>query len=251
MKRTAFVVLVVIVLAVGLLGATQETKQPLKQEIVRLNYVRPNDVIMLLQSYVSREGRINYSPNQSIISLSDYSENLDKMLAVIKEVDVKPADVLFTVQLVLASEDMAEKTDEALANDPVIKELRSFLKYKSFSLLDTSLVRAINDRGSELTMGRKGEFQFELNPRIAKKDKTDFVQVEVRLRQIGALFIEKETSQKENNAVTTTERPRRDSQTLIESNLTLKSGEKTVVGVSRTAGGEKGLILIISAKLVD
>jgi hypothetical protein len=60
-----------------------------------------------------------------------------------------------------------------------------------------------------------------------------------------------ETSQKENQTVTTPALPRGDSQTLIESNLTMKSGDKTVVGVSRTAGGEKGLILIISAKLID
>ncbi len=251
MKKIVLILLVVsVVLAVSLFGANQETKPPLKQEIVKLNYVRPPDVVQLLQPYVSREGRVNYSINQNIISLSDYPENVDKMLAVIKEIDVKPADVLFTVQLVLASEDGVEKTDEALANDPIIKELKSFLKYKSFGLLDTSLVRAINDMSSELTMGRKGEFAFELQPSIIKKDKTDFIQVRVRLNQIGALYVEKETSQKENQTVTT-EKPRVSSQTLIESNLTIKSGEKTVVGVSRTAGGDKGLILIISAKIVE
>jgi type II secretory pathway component GspD/PulD (secretin) len=236
MKRTALVLSVVIVLAVGLLGATQETKQPLKQEIVKLNYVRPVDVVILLQPYTSREGRITHSPNQNIVSLSDLPENVDKMLAVIKEIDVKPADVVFTVQLVLASEDGAEKTDEALANDPVIKELKSFLKYKSFSFLDTSMVRAISDERSGLTLGRKGEFVLDLKPRMIKKDKADIIQIEVRLSQLVEPYQTNET---------------RTSRSILESNLTVKSGEKTVVGVSRTAGGEKGLILIISAKLVD
>ena len=247
MKKTILVLSVVIILAVGLFGATQETKQPLKQEIVKLNYVRPGDIIMLLQPYTSREGRINFSPNQNIVSLSDYPENLDKMLAVIKEIDVKPADVLFTVQLVLASEDGAEKTDEALANDPIIKELRSFLKYKSFALLDTSMVRGLNDRNSELTMGPKGDFSLELNARTVTKDRIDFIQVAVNLNQRGLIY---QTVQKDE-VTGSWEQARRVDQRLIESNLTLKSGEKTVVGVSRTAGGEKGLILIISAKLVD
>jgi len=250
MKKTALIVLVMVILAASLFGAGQEAKPELKKELVKLNYVLPNDIMMLLQTYAGPQGRINMSSEETMITISDTPDNVARILAAIKEIDVKPADVRFTVQLVLASEDGAERTDEALAGDPVIKELKSFLKYRSFTLLDTSLVRAIHEKRSELTMGRKGEFILNLRPRAIRKEKTDFVQVEVELRQIGALFIEKETSQKENQTVTT-EKPRVSSQTLIESNLTIKSGEKTVVGVSRTAGGEKGLILIISATLID
>ncbi len=32
--------------------------------------------------------------------------------------------------------------------------------------------------------------------------------------------------------------------------MTIKSGEKTVVGVSKLDGGDKGLILILSAKVI-
>jgi hypothetical protein len=39
--------------------------------------------------------------------------------------------------------------------------------------------------------------------------------------------------------------------TLIETQLTMKSGEKTVVGVSKLNGGDKGLILILSGKVID
>ena len=39
--------------------------------------------------------------------------------------------------------------------------------------------------------------------------------------------------------------------TLIESALNIKSGERTVVGVSKLDGGDKGLILIISGKVID
>jgi hypothetical protein len=71
---------------------------------------------------------------------------------------------------------------------------------------------------------------------MIKKDKADIIQIEVRLSQLVEPYQTNET---------------RTSRSILESNLTVKSGEKTVVGVSRTAGGEKGLILIISAKLVD
>lgn len=250
MKKVAILALMIsLALTAGLSGASQETKPPLRQAIVKLNYVRPNDVLMLLQPFTSREGRIMSSQNQNILSLSDYPENVDKMLAVIKDIDVKPPDVLLTIQLVLASEEGTQKIDEALANDPVIKELRGFLKYKSFSHLDTSLVRALSDYNSELTMGPKGEFVLNLRTRVTKKDQMDIIQVEVRLNQLSGAYKTTETRQKENEKIIT-DQVRESSQTLIESNFTIRSGDKAVVGISRTAGGEKGLILIISAKIV-
>jgi len=249
MKKTAWIVLAIAVLAAALFGAGQEAKPEMKKELVKLNYVRPNDIMMLLHSYLSPQGRINMSSEENMLTISDAPDNIARILGAIKEIDVKPADVQFSVQLVLASEDAADKTEEALAGDPVIKELRSFLKYKSFSLLDTSLVRAIHERRSELTVGRKGEFILNFRPRVIRRDGADDIQIEVELRQVSGLTLMKETSQKENQTVTT-ERPGTSHQTLIASSLTVKSGEKTVVGVSRTAGGEKGLILIISARII-
>ncbi|MEW5900970.1 MAG: hypothetical protein AB1715_05860, partial [Acidobacteriota bacterium] len=38
---------------------------------------------------------------------------------------------------------------------------------------------------------------------------------------------------------------------LLSSNFTIKSGEKTVVGVSKMDGGDKALILIISGKVIE
>ncbi len=42
----------------------------------------------------------------------------------------------------------------------------------------------------------------------------------------------------------------RHSGSLIESTLSLKSGESAVVGVSKMGGSDKGLILIISGKVI-
>lgn len=242
MKKAVVLILAVsVLLTAGLFAAAQETKPPLKHELVKLNYVRPPDIVMLLRPYVSRDGRIDYSENQKFISVTDTAENVEKILAAIKEIDVKPPDVLFTVQLVLASEDGAAKTDESLVNDPIIKELRGFLKYKSFSLLDTSLVRGTNRQKSALTMGPAGDYILEMTPDAITVDKAEAVRIFVHLKQ---LF--KAPLAKVQGDLTEWQ-----SQTLIDSSLTMKSGDKTVVGVSRTAGGEKGLILIISAKLVD
>jgi hypothetical protein len=247
MKKFALIALTItVLLAAVAFGAVQETKQPMKQELVKLNYVRGNDIMPLLGPLRSREGHVEMASNGTAISISDYPENVAKMLEVIKEMDVKPPDVLFTIQLVLASEDGTGRTDEALANDPIIKELRGFLKYKSFSLLDTSLVRALNPQSSEVVMGPKGEFNLELRPYAVN---AGAVQVFVRLRQRLGLAAQ-ESEAERAGMVKPSPAAAAVTQTLIESSLSMKSGDKTVVGVSRTAGGDKGLILIIQAKVV-
>jgi len=233
-KATILVLAVAVLLSTALFAAVQETKPQMKQALVKLSYVRPQDVMILVRAYASREGRLDYSENQKIITVTDLPENVEKILAAIKEIDVKPPDVQFFIQLVLASEDGAAKTDESLANDPIIKELRGFLKYKSFSLLDTSIVHGTNRQESSVTMGPNGRYVLEMTPDAIAADKAETVKIFVRLKQTLGSYGDKEMSQ-----------------ALIESSLTMKSGDKTVVGVSRTAGGDNGLILIIQAKVVD
>lgn len=233
MKKAAILTLAVAILfSTALFAAAQETKPQMKQALVKLSYVMPHDVATLIRSWASRDGRLDISDSQKMITITDYPENVDKILAAIKEIDVKPPDVLFTIQLVLASEDGVAKTDDALANDPIIKELKGFLKYKSFSLLDTSLVRGTNRQESSVTMGPGGAYVLEMSPDAITADRAETVKVFVRLKQLIGSYQDKVTSQ-----------------TLIDSSLTMKSGDKTVVGVSRTAGGDKGLILIIQAKV--
>jgi len=214
-----------------------ETKN-LRKEIVKLKYVRAQDIQNLLYAYVSREGHIQFNPNMpSILSVSDTPENVEKILAAIREIDVKPADVLYTVQLVLGSETDAT-TDADLKNDPIIKELGKLLRFKGYTLLDATLVRTVNMDNAEVKFGPKAEFELALRPEVAGDAKMPVVKTQVRLRQTRM-------KQTEPNVIKT------EVATLIESTLNIKSGERTVVGVSKLDGGDKGLILIISAKIVD
>jgi hypothetical protein len=214
-----------------------ETK-PLRKEIVKLKYVRAQDIQNLLYAYVSREGHIQFNPNMpSVLSVSDTPENVEKILAAIREIDVKPADVLFTVQLVLGSETDAT-TDAELKNDPIIKELGKLLRFKGYTLLDATLVRSVNLDNARVTFGPKAEFDLELRPEVTGDAKMPVVKTQVRLRQTRMKQTEPNVSKTEIA-------------TLIESTLNIKSGERTVVGVSKLDGGDKGLILIISAKIVE
>lgn len=216
-----------------------ETKAPLRKELVQLKYLKSGGMlIQFIQTYLSRDGRVMGGPRDNVVVISDYPENVEKALQAIRQIDVKPADLQFTVQLVLGS-DEPEKGGEAVMNDPVIKELRNLLKYKSYSLLDSSLIRALDGTDSEVRLGEKAEFEFWVRPKVVKDEKSASIQMEVRLRQIQVVF---------PNAATKADYVTTD---LIGTTLSIKSGDKTVVGVSKLDGGGKGLILIISGKIVE
>ncbi|MEN6561362.1 MAG: secretin N-terminal domain-containing protein [Acidobacteriota bacterium] len=223
-----------------------ETKN-LRKEIVRLKYVRAQDIQNLLYAYVSRDGHVQFNPNMpSVLAVSDTPENVEKILAAIREIDVKPADVLYTVQLVLGSEADAT-TDAELKADPVIRELGKLLRYKGYTLLDSTLIRTVNMENGNVQFGPKADFHLALRPEVIGDAKMPVIKTQVQLRKTvvrGLVKAKPEGAETPQGQVT-------NHVTLIESSLNIKSGDRTVVGVSKLDGGDKGLILIISAKIVD
>ncbi len=207
-------------------------KPALRTEIIRLKYFSNVQMQSLVRSYLSRDGQFTPGPDNRIMVVSDYPENVEKLLQAIRQIDVKPADLQFTVQLILGSEE-EEKGTEPLPNDPVLKELRSLLKYKTYSLLDTSMVRATDNINSEVRMGEKADFAFQVLPKLIRDEKNALINMQVRLRRIQVVF---PTGATKADYVTSD---------LIDTALSVKPGDKTVVGVSKLDGGGKGLILII------
>jgi len=245
MKKTGIFAIAMFVLLGTLSPAFAQQEKPkapeLKQEMVRLKYANPQEVQNLLRPYQNPYGQISWNPgNDNLLVISDTPETLARILAVIKEIDVKPIDLLFTVQLVLGSEAEDAETDEVFQNDPLIAELKKLLRYKSFTLLDSNLIRTLNQGRAEINLGRDTEFDLELRPRFIQEEKNRLIQMEVRLRRIDR---EIQTPAPGQNPVRVT--------TLIDTQLTMKSGEKTVVGVSKLNGGDKGLILILSGKVIE
>jgi len=222
----------------------QQPTQKMKTELVKLKYLEANQIQVLLRPYFSKEGVASFAPDKrDLITITDYPEIVQKILAVIKEIDVKPVDLLFTVQLVQGSESAEDKTEDLLGDDPIIRELKGLLKYKSFTLLDSNLIRTIDRSRSEITMGKNGGFVLEVWPKYAKEANAEIIQLGVKLNHVWNIT-------PPAGAQITRESVTRESQTFIETNLTLKSGDKTVVGVSKMDGGDKGLILIISGKVI-
>ena len=224
-----------------------ETKiPPLRTQVIQLKYTEAYRVQPVLNPFLSRDGQIRFAqPGDKILVVSDYAENVEKVIQAVKQIDMKPSDILFTVQLVLGSEG-EETGGEPMQNDPIIRELRNLLKYKSYSLLDTSIIRAMDGGArSDILLGKKADFQLSFRPKVFKDEKTAYIQIELALEQRIPIQIVLPAN---NSAVAS---PGDRTNKLIVTTLSIKSGDKTVVGVSKLDGGDKGLILIISGKIVD
>ena len=214
----------------------------IKTELIHLKYHNGSRMMALINTYLSREGRLSPGPDEKIMVIRDYPENIARVRQAVAEVDVKPADLLFTIQLILGSDELEKGAEPMAANDPVIKELRSLLKYNSYSLLDTSLMRALDNQDSEVRLGEKADFELWLKPQVIKDEKMSLIQTEVRLRQVRIANMPPGATSAKPEYITTD---------LIGTTLSIKSGDKTVVGVSKLDGTGKGLILIISGKILD
>ena len=215
----------------------QENKLPeLKKEIVKINYIEIITALSILNQYKSRWGKIQGIRERNIIIIEDTPEFVDKLMTILNEIDSKPLDLEFKVDLIMGAirNIPKEEIDKELASDPLIKELKNLLHFNVFERLDTSIIKVQDNSRSHQRMGGMGmSFQLGLSPRYIKEDKTDSFQVELNLTQDKGFT----PDAKQRNV------------TLLATKLTLKSGERQVVGVSRLDGGDKALILILSGHI--
>lgn len=243
----SFLVLILVAgIATNLCASDQQEKPELKRELVKLKYVRAEDVTSILRGYSSQYGYVNANARLNVVSIRDIPEIVDKMLSLIKKIDVKPIDLILTVDLILGSNVLMEANIYAgsdkekpytkeLESDPLIRELKNLLGYKYYSKVDSTFIR-VQDRGrSRQKIGGPGlDLVFELQPQYVKGEKKDTIHLE-RL-ELGQYKYNREK--------------KRYYSPLIETPITLKVGERTVVGVSKLDGGKTALILIISGKIV-
>ncbi len=240
MKKIGILSLVFFLLCGSILGyqRTSGERGETKTEIVTIKYIDVKWAEDLLNPYTSRRGTIRRLHEGNKLVIEDTPENVEKILSILKEIDVKPIDLQFHVDLILGStaSQSEGEFDRELKSDPVMKELGQLLQYKAFKRLDSALMKVQDNKRSSQRMGGGDHLMFRLHlrPRYIEEDKGDSIQVELYLSQDMGLNSEG----KQKTII------------LVETTLSIKSGERTVVGVSKLNGGDKALILILSGSIV-
>lgn len=237
MKNTKIrfsVFLLILTLAALPAVAQQDKGAGMTQKIVKVNYIDVREALNILQPYMSREGTIRILRARNTLILEDRPEFIAKLLEMLKEIDTAPLDLLFTVDIIEGSTVKGEG-DRRLEADPVIRELRKLVKFESFRLLDTAMIKVQDNSHTSQRLGGEGvSLQLSLSPRYLSEGGREAFQVELMLVHYYGF-------NKDGNPASTP---------LINTTLSLKSGERQVVGVSRLDGGEKSLILILQGRVV-
>ncbi len=239
------IVLLSFILLLGLasgINATQKTERPeLRKEVVKINYIDARSAVTILNPYTSRNGKIQLVRESNMLIIEDIPEMVEKILSILKEIDIKPLDLQFTVDLIIGSlsgegsgERAQTKPAERLKSDPLMKELTRVLAYEFFEKLDSTLIKVQDNSRSTQRMGGEGlTFRLDLQPRYIKEENSESMRVELRLT--------KDSYKSDGTLI---------SLTLIDTTISLKSGERSVVGVSKLNGGDEALILILSGKVL-
>lgn len=242
MKTTIIFCLILFLMAgvIPTLDAQQDNAaSDVKKEIIKVNYIDARSAYSILMPYMSRNGKLQLVRESNMLIIEDIPEIVDKVLSILKEIDIKPLDLQFTVDLIMgvsssSQTDMSTSsgmsTDKKIKSDPVIKELSNLLTYDTFKRLDSTLINVQdNSRSTQMLGGGGMSFRLDLQPRYIKEEKGDSIRVELSLSS---------RQYKSDGSPL--------SLTLIDTTISLQNGERSVVGVSKLNGGNNALILILS-----
>ena len=192
------------------------------------------DVVRLLGSGAAMSG-INVNEEMHTLTVRDFPENVAQIEAAIQRLDVAPAaapEVEFHIFVLLGNAGTASDVPEELT--PVMKQLQSTLRFKTYRLVATNVVRTragdgvegngvIADRTLGMDDSRTSPYSFTLH-------RISITAGEKRNVDIGSFRFQLHAPMLVG----------------FETPVTLHEGEKVVVGTSAVA--EKPLIVVVTAR---
>ena len=120
--KKASIFFVVLFLLIGILprmAAAQGSGDPkMMKEIVKVNYIDARSAYSILMPYMSRIGKLQLVRESNMLVIEDIPEIVDKILTILEEIDVKPLDLQFTVDLIVGSMSSSPATGGGESREP-------------------------------------------------------------------------------------------------------------------------------------
>ena len=211
---------------------------PHQQRIFVLKYADARDLASVLAVFGYG---IKADRDLHVLAVSAPAETIAAIEDAIKRLDVPsaaPKDINLTAYLVLASE-RADVNEVPAELQPVTKELRGIFAYKSFRMLDTILVRtqpgtaghAKGVIGSTGPDASKTPYEFVVRPSAVTDDPGG------RLIRLDTLSLSLRVPGGMDAGINT--------------EITIREGQKVVVGKSNLGAADQALILVVTAKVAE
>ncbi|MGH9899741.1 MAG: secretin N-terminal domain-containing protein [Pyrinomonadaceae bacterium] len=235
------------------------TERSLKNRIFEIKHGDPEKLLDILRTLGSGSAGASISASRGFktIAVRDFPENIAVIEDALKRLDVAEAPrfgVELHVYALIASSDASGQSDYPPELSDVIKQLQSTLKYKHYNIMMSSTQRI--QEGSGDISDNKGVIENKVFGAITQQESKPFYQYNIRslnvngttsdvsstatsvpIIQIGRFSFDLRLP---INAIYTT--------LGFNTPVSLHEGEKVVVGT--TTLEDKGLIVVLSAKII-
>ena len=218
--------------------ATQSA--PYQSRVIQVKYADVRDLANVLSVFGVG---IKANPDLRVLAVSAPTEVMNAIEDAVKRLDVPtaaPKDVNLTAYLVVASQ-QAEPSSVPRELEAVTKELRDIFAYKSFRMLDSILLRtqpgtAAHAKG--LIAGPENSrtpYEFTVRPASVMDDPAGRL---IRLDILNLSMRVNTPNSGDKDAGITTE-------------ITVREGQKVVVGKSNMGAPDQALVLVVTAKVAE
>jgi hypothetical protein len=137
--------------------------EPLKKRVFTIKNKPIEDVILLVNDQLSRDGSLLLKPGQDTFTVEDREENLEKIAETLAAYDVPPRNIEVAIKLVKASTAQAGGKEASREIQKEIQslsaQLRGYLKYTDYQLLGS--VSAPATEGQKMSLLMTDDFRIE------------------------------------------------------------------------------------------
>jgi hypothetical protein len=247
-----------LVLAVTYAVAQDTTPRPAPETATRIYHVKnvPPAALAYSLSPFEKSGRAIIVSNNELKSLtiSGSPAVLDAVESMIRELDVPPPKaetIEITAYLLAASAAGSGEQKLPAALTPVMKQLYATFQYRSYQLLDTVLIRNLAGHSGSTNgvvtlpepAGQTGNYAFRYASTEVKRDSKGAI---IGIRDL-MLMLEgpRVTKAADGSSVST-------QQTVgFSTSIDAREGQMVVVGKTSYETGDKALIAVLTARVID
>jgi len=204
-----------------------------------LKHIRPQTVESILREYFLR---VSYDPsNGNMITVKILRENIVRFEEMLRQLDVEKRKILFRIFTVIASKDAKPSDIPGKELKGVLSELQKILNFNSYRLDGSSAITVMDgQRRSILTLTSQSSLVFVM----------EFVSIEGVGKGARSIKFDFELSQRFEYPISTgKESTSVSTNTLIQSETSIKENGYLVAGVSKIGRNGDSLVLIINAEI--
>jgi len=206
----------------------------LKRTTVILKHADGHALERLLHPYLTKQGRVLYESRTRALTLVDEPAVVDIMLKMIDRFDVKPPQLRFTLQLVLA-EDAPRAGPVPRELKPVARQLEEVFSYNKYTVMDKTYLAVEANQDSSMRLGGEKNYTVEMETHMVQGERKT-VRVEFHLfRRDWIKHVEKGRVAIRN--------------TLVRTTVEMKDGQTAILGASKINGEGKALITILGVQI--